>query len=203
MRRLRTMLATSTNNIEIYRLLAEIHRTVGDTAEAGRWGYLTDEVTVDEIRAFERTHPQPSIRLQLLGWSGGAETLPSDAARARLRSLQHQAVETTIPLQRRAEPAIRRRPHIPAQRRPETPDRREQPPPGQQAPPLRLPPSGVTRPRPVRKTIRNYAILALLILGGSAGSLITVGGIRALFGVKNWFAPVSTLLKAIARAVSG
>ncbi|MBN1171315.1 MAG: hypothetical protein JXA67_04000, partial [Micromonosporaceae bacterium] len=101
-RRLRTMLARDPNNIEIYRLLASIHRLLGDPAEAGRWGFLTDDVTEVEIAAFERAHPQAWIRLRLLGWSGDPAKLPSDACRARLAVLSREVAECTIPTQREA-----------------------------------------------------------------------------------------------------
>jgi hypothetical protein len=48
-------------------------------------------------------------------------------------------------------------------------------------------------------TFRNYGILLGLIILGSAGSIGTVGGLRALFGVKNWLAPVHTLIDTVAK----
>ena len=48
-------------------------------------------------------------------------------------------------------------------------------------------------------TIRNYTILLLLIVVGSAGSVGVVGGLRALFGVQNWPAPIHTLIDTVAK----
>jgi hypothetical protein len=92
------MLAADPGDLEVYRLLAEIHRTEGNAAEAGRWGYLTGNATDAEVAEFERAHPQAWVRLQLLGWSGDPALLPSDAARTRLAALQHQVTQSTVPL---------------------------------------------------------------------------------------------------------
>ena len=306
-RRLRTMLAASPGDLEVYGLLAEVHRTVGNAAEAGRWGYLTGDVTEDEIAAIERAHPQPWIRLQLLGWPGGPEGLTDEAARARLTRLHQLVSQTTVPLQQRRgdhdaqspqkqhlglemsaatsggtttaqrqsiipaqrsalepaqrsapeqaqrsapqqaqrparEPAQRSAPQQaqrpaaePAQRKPMIP--RQSSSPGIEgltgAGPAPAPAPGTTqaatsgqptetgstsgtaretsrRPGPTRTArrqpersfaaaARNYLILLMLILCGSAGSVIAVGGIRALFGVKNWLSPVTALFHALVK----
>ncbi len=101
-RRLRAALAANPADREAYRLLTEIHRNEGNAAEAGRWGYLTGDATDEEIAAFERIHPQPWVRLRLLGQSLDPQRLPGDLARTRLAALHEQASEATIPIQRPA-----------------------------------------------------------------------------------------------------
>jgi hypothetical protein len=342
------MLAADPGNLEIYRLLAEIHRDVGNPAEAGRWGFLTGEATDAEIEAFELAHPQPWIRLQLLGWPGGPDGIEDDSARARLVHLQELVGQVTIPLQRRpgrsAAVASRSQPvasrpvgsptrttadqdsvdaaghrgfvlpsQIPAQRpAPQSagtksagtksagtksagtkgrgtkdkgtknretkargttnagtnPEVHPEPNPGQArtadhgpstdqatsddlAAALELLPSAHPEFRPAPRpagspetagprsavgrllngrgpdqaesgprkpaqpgserwrersfaaAARNYLILLILILRGSAGSVVAVAGIRALFGVKNWLAPVTAIFQALIKLFTG
>lgn len=220
-RRLRTMLATDPDDWAVYRLLADVCRGLGDPAEAGRWGFLTDNVTSEEIYAFEMTHPQSWIRLQLLGWSGDPARIPSNQGRARYIALRKDVAEATIPTQRRpGSPYTASVPQgvsIPTQRRPLDYDRDNA---GSLRPSFigSLPidrGSGDTagapvssnkrtkKRRPIVETLRTCAMLMLLILGGSAGSVIAVGGIRALFGVKNWSAPIQALLSEIVRVLTG
>ena len=274
-RRLRTMLAADPSDLEVYRLLSEVNRTVGNSAEAGRWGYLTGDATDEEMAAFERAHPQPWIRLQLLGWQGSPDTLPDQGARARLAHLHDLVSQTTIPIQRQARrPSARRQAGgtatltpgmnatgttaadpaamgttgtgttgtgttatgttatvrrqatiIPTQRGPGTSAGRQpdfavknpetfisQPAPDQQVddqPTITIKTTKqqkATRQRDGHRSLavaaRNYAILLILILGGSVGSVVAVGGIRTLFGVKNGLSPVMTLFHTLVKEIA-
>lgn len=229
-RRLRAMLASDPGDAVAYRLLTEIHRAAGDLAEAGRWGYLTGDATPEEVEAFECAHPQPWVRIRLLGKSLDPNRLPDATARARLASLHQQVTEATIPLQHSrgggtrpatsTQPATSTSPYqsarVPAQRgsqgeQPWTASR------GAGRQPTEAAASGSRRfPRwsPTRAVAAlrdkllaagawNYLLLALLIVGGVAGSLIAVAGVRAIFGVKHWFAPVQAILEAIGRLFQG
>jgi Family of unknown function (DUF6584) len=280
-RRLRTMLAADPSDLEVYRLLSEVNRTVGNSAEAGRWGYLTGDATDEEMAAFERAHPQPWIRLQLLGWQGSPETLPDQGARARLAHLHDLVSQTTIPIQRQAArpsarrqaggtatltpgmnavgaatgttvtgtttagttttttatatgttSTMRRSATIPSQRGPHAPAGHPHPSEGQQpVPAVKTPETFTSQPtpdqriadqptitikpakqkkgawqrdgqRPFAVVARNYAILLVLILTGSVGSVVAVGGIRTLFGVKNGLSPVTTLFHALVKEIA-
>ena len=94
--RLRTLVATHPDDLDVYRLLASVYRQTGNLAEAGRWGFLTDEVRPPELEAFARVHANPWSRLRLLRWSGDPATLPDDTVRERLAILVEEA-ETSGP----------------------------------------------------------------------------------------------------------
>jgi len=89
--RLRTLVATHPDDLEVYRLLAAVYRQTGNLAEAGRWGFLTGEVRPAELEAFARVHANPWSRLRLLRWSGDPGTLSDDAVRNRLAVLVEEA----------------------------------------------------------------------------------------------------------------
>jgi hypothetical protein len=89
--RLRTLVATHPDDLEVYRLLASVYRQTGNLAEAGRWGFLTDEVRPAELEAFARVHANPWSRLRLLRWSGDPATLSDDTVRGRLATLVDEA----------------------------------------------------------------------------------------------------------------
>ena len=89
-RRLRTYLANDPDNLEVRRVLAAIYRRTGNQVEAGRWGFLSAEVTPAELTAFERANPSPFLRLRLLHYSADPHRLPP-AAQDRLRVLALQA----------------------------------------------------------------------------------------------------------------
>jgi Family of unknown function (DUF6584) len=95
--RLRTLVATHPDDLEIYRLLASVYRQTGNLAEAGRWGFLTDEVRPAELEAFARVHANPWSRLRLLRWSGDPATLADDAVRDRLATLVDEAEKSGPP----------------------------------------------------------------------------------------------------------
>jgi hypothetical protein len=230
-RRLRAMLASDPGDAMAYRLLTEIHRADGNLAEAGRWGYLSGDATPEEIEAFERVHPQPWVRIRLLGRSIDPARLPDDAARARLTELHQQVTEATIPLQSRGTT----RQTVSSQRSSTPPNFGNRIPtqrtemgsrsgPAQTQPAPTHPAGGrfdtalrrlfwsrrarFDRPRPRRHyslavSTRNYLLLGLMIVGGIAGSLATVAGIRAIFGITNWFSPVDAILEAIGRLFQG
>jgi hypothetical protein len=89
--RLRTLVATYPDDLEVYRLLAAVYRQTGNLAEAGRWGFLTHEVRPAELDAFARVHANPWSRLRLLRWSGDPGELTDDTVRQRLAVLVDEA----------------------------------------------------------------------------------------------------------------
>jgi hypothetical protein len=85
--RLRTLLAIQPNDLELRDRLATVYRQTGNLVEAGRWGFLTSQLSQAELVAFERANPDPWLRLRMLRWEGDGSDLPDAAARARLREL--------------------------------------------------------------------------------------------------------------------
>lgn len=85
--RLRTLVSMAPDDLEAYRILAEIYRRTGNPVEAGRWSFLLDSATDEEIAAFERAHPTPWIRIRLIRWTGDPDTLASEAGRRRWQAL--------------------------------------------------------------------------------------------------------------------
>jgi hypothetical protein len=88
--RLRTLLATLPDDVEIRSLLASVYRQTGNPVEAGRWGFLTDEVRPDELAAYAKANADPWQRLRLLHFSGDPSVL-SDTVAQRLIQLADEA----------------------------------------------------------------------------------------------------------------
>lgn len=95
--RLRTLVAAHPDDLEIYRVLASVYRLTGNLAEAGRWGFLTDEVRPEELAAFARVHADPWSRLRLLRWQGDVGALADDTVRDRLAALVEEAEKSGPP----------------------------------------------------------------------------------------------------------
>ena len=85
--RLRTLVAIHPTDIELRERLANVYRQTGNLVEAGRWGFLTSDLTQAELVAFERANPDPWLRLRMLRWEGDESDVPDPGARARLREL--------------------------------------------------------------------------------------------------------------------
>ena len=56
MQRLASLTATHPDDLDVRARRAALNRQIGNLVEAGRWGYLTEEVTSAEITAFGRAH---------------------------------------------------------------------------------------------------------------------------------------------------
>ncbi|HLL66578.1 MAG TPA: bacterial transcriptional activator domain-containing protein [Micromonosporaceae bacterium] len=138
-RRLQTLVAVDPTDDEAYQLLVQIHRQAGDAAGAGRWGFLTDHATPDEIAAFEQLHPSPWVRLRLLRWTGDPAQVPSRTGRDRLIALIRLADQMppagTGDGPDHPTPAAQRHPHVPAARAPMAMERVSAPPEAPLAPP--------------------------------------------------------------------
>lgn len=107
--RLRTLVTIHPDDLELREMLAVVYRQTGNLAEAGRWAFLSDDLTPAEHAAFERANPDPWLRLRMLRWSH-AESALSAPARARLRELTAAATRTGPPTARHAPwPTSRRR----------------------------------------------------------------------------------------------
>lgn len=64
--RLASLAAADPGNLEIRARRATLYRSVGDRVSAGRWGFLTETATSEEIAAFERVQQSPGTRLRML-----------------------------------------------------------------------------------------------------------------------------------------
>ncbi|GAA1336465.1 DUF6584 family protein [Saccharothrix algeriensis] len=79
------------DRLDLRERLAEVYRALGDTAQAGRWAYLSDERDEREVAAFERAYRTPEARLAALNWVGGEAT--AETARTRLLALRGAVAE--------------------------------------------------------------------------------------------------------------
>lgn len=66
MRRLAGLTATYPGDLDLRARRAAIHRQVGNTVEAGRWGFLSEDVAHTEVAAFERACQSAWDRLRSL-----------------------------------------------------------------------------------------------------------------------------------------
>lgn len=171
---------------------------------------LPDPAARNRLTTLQRRVTEVTIPLQRTKGRGG----PQQA--------QHPQAPHPAPAGPRGEPFAARAGYIPTQRPPTTPV------PGAATPLARLArlPRAVVavaearahqvrlprRRRPVQpqddqrsraSTVGNYAILLFLIVSGTAGSLVAVVGLRALFGVQNSADPVINLVKTIIRTITG
>lgn len=94
--RLRTLIAIDPDDLELRRMLVEVHRQTGNPVEAGRWGFLFEDTSEAELAAFVRANPDPWLRLRLLRWDGDDDHL-GPAARARLTELRTAATTAGPP----------------------------------------------------------------------------------------------------------
>jgi hypothetical protein len=94
--RLSSLVAAHPTDLDLRRRLADAQRLVGNSIEAGRWGYLHADADPAETDAFERAYPSPARRLRELRWPvrGQAAT---DFARNRLTALGAADRATTVP----------------------------------------------------------------------------------------------------------
>lgn len=94
--RLRTLLATLPDDVEVRAVLASVYRQTGNLVEAGRWGFLTTEARPMELAAFAKANPDPWQRLRLLQFSGDPVGLP-DGVTERLVQLAEEAQSSGPP----------------------------------------------------------------------------------------------------------
>lgn len=95
--RLRTLVAIEPDDLELRHMLATVYRQTGNLVESGRWGFLTSEVSEDELVAFERANPDPWLRLRMLRWDDPVTGLADEAARSRLAELASAAAQAGPP----------------------------------------------------------------------------------------------------------
>jgi hypothetical protein len=89
--RLRGLVASFPQRLDLRERLAELYRAEGDAAQAGRWAYLADDRSDLEAAAFEKAFGANPVRMMAaLGWRG-SEQAAGTAAEQRLRALRQRA----------------------------------------------------------------------------------------------------------------
>lgn len=104
--RLHGLLGSYPRDLEVREQLAATYRQLGETAQAGRWNYLSEIPDPAETAAFELLFPHPDGRLWALRWDGLAEDAATPTAASRLGEL-HSLAERD---RGHAVPYTRRRP---------------------------------------------------------------------------------------------
>jgi hypothetical protein len=66
LQRLANLTALFPDDLDIRACRAAVNRQIGDAAGAGRWGFLTEQVSPNEVAAFERAFGDPADRLRAL-----------------------------------------------------------------------------------------------------------------------------------------
>ncbi|BCJ71221.1 hypothetical protein CS0771_07650 [Catellatospora sp. IY07-71] len=99
MQRLASLTAAYPDDLELRARRAALYRQLGNWVEAGRWGFLTEDATPEEIAAFEKAHPGAWRRLLLLKVISDPSPEVGPLAGARLARLVEQAEEeSTAPV---------------------------------------------------------------------------------------------------------
>ncbi|MCO1594228.1 hypothetical protein M8C17_03540 [Micromonospora sp. RHAY321] len=91
MQRLASLTAAYPDDLDLRARRAALYRQVGNLAEAGRWGFLGEDATAEEIGAFERAHPDAWRRLLVLKVDADPTDRLGPVARARFGRLVEQA----------------------------------------------------------------------------------------------------------------
>ncbi|MEU8165427.1 DUF6584 family protein [Micromonospora sp. NPDC049004] len=91
MQRLASLTAAHPDDLELRSRRAALYRQVGNVAEAGRWGFLTEDADAPEIVAFERAYPGAWSRLRALRVVADPTDRLGPVAGARLAHLVAQA----------------------------------------------------------------------------------------------------------------
>jgi hypothetical protein len=91
MQRLASLAAAHPDDLEIRARRAALNRQIGNLVEAGRWGFVTEDVQPSEIAAFERAFPGAQIRLHSLKLRANPARILGPLARQRLAQLVEQA----------------------------------------------------------------------------------------------------------------
>jgi hypothetical protein len=93
LQRLANLIGRFPDDLDIRAKRAAVNRQIGNPAEAGRWGYLSEIVTAEEVAAFERAFPVAAVRLRALKLSRDPAGRLGPLAAQRLRDLSRQARE--------------------------------------------------------------------------------------------------------------
>ncbi|WP_406003608.1 DUF6584 family protein [Streptomyces sp. NBC_00829] len=81
------LLGSYPRDLEVREQLAAAYCQLGETAQAGRWNYLSEIPDPTETAAFEQLFPHADERLWALRWDGLAEDAATPTAASRLGEL--------------------------------------------------------------------------------------------------------------------
>ena len=95
MQRLASLVAAYPDDLEVRARRAALNRQIGNLVEAGRWGYLTEEVTAAEVCAYERAQPRACTRLSALRLRNDPTAQLGRHAARRYRDLLEQLEQET------------------------------------------------------------------------------------------------------------
>ncbi|MDG4839052.1 hypothetical protein O7631_21250 [Micromonospora sp. WMMD967] len=90
MQRLASLTAAYPDDLELRARRAALYRQVGNVAEAGRWGFLTEDASAAEVAAFERSYPNAWQRLRVLRVTADPSGTLGPVASGRLARLVEQ-----------------------------------------------------------------------------------------------------------------
>jgi hypothetical protein len=93
LQRLASLTVSYPDDLNVRARRAEVNRRIGHFAEAGRWGFLTDDVTERDLAAFERAWPKATSRLAVLRLQPERDLVLGERAQQRLASLLDAACE--------------------------------------------------------------------------------------------------------------
>jgi hypothetical protein len=88
--RLRGLVASFPDRLDLREQLADTYRRDGDLAQAGRWSYLNADRDEQEVAAFERTYRDPFVQMKALCWRTAEDSSGPHAAEC-LRTLRENA----------------------------------------------------------------------------------------------------------------
>ncbi len=91
-RRLRDLLGETPQRLDVRERLAEVYRLQGHPEQAGRWGFLSPDVTPAEVIAFRKAFQGDPIQIMAaLAWRGSEDDAATALARDRLRVVRAEA----------------------------------------------------------------------------------------------------------------
>jgi hypothetical protein len=92
--RLRGLVGSFPERLDLRERLAAVYRLEGDSAQAGRWSYLHESADPVELDAFERAYSRDPVQMmKALAWRRSEDDAPTEWAQARLRALRLHAEE--------------------------------------------------------------------------------------------------------------
>ena len=90
--RLRGLIASFPDRLELRTMLAETYREEGQVVQAGRWSFLDEDADPVEVRAFLTAYPDPVQRMRKVCWSDAVDVaVAGPFAAARLTELRAAA----------------------------------------------------------------------------------------------------------------
>lgn len=90
--RLRGLIASFPDHLDLRAMLAETYREDGQVVQAGRWSFLDQDADPVEVQAFLAAFPDPVQRMRKLCWSDAVDVATAGPlAAARLTELRAAA----------------------------------------------------------------------------------------------------------------